>query len=112
LATKEPFLSTEQSDAAIGDPCSGRSAIMQSNHSIEPRDSAAPRARGPVAKLLSVVRGDKYMADAYEPAWSALMARRTGLVRKSDEGVSRSAVEPRPIGVAHAAPTASTQKER
>ena len=85
---------------------------MQGNHSIEPRDSAAPKARGPVAKLLSVVRGDKYMADAYEPGWSALMARRTGLVRKSDEGASRSAVEPGPIGVAHAAPTASTQNER
>jgi hypothetical protein len=112
LATKEPFLSTEQSDAAIGDPCSGRSAIMQSNHSIEPRDSAAPRARGPVARLLSVVRGDKYMADAYEPAWSALMARRAGAVRERDEGALRSAVEPGPIGVAHAVPTASTQKER
>jgi hypothetical protein len=39
-ATKEPLLSTEQPDAAIGDPCSGRSAIMQSNRSIEPRASA------------------------------------------------------------------------
>ena len=36
------------------------------------------RAIGPFARLLSVVRGDKYMADAYEPAWSALMERRAG----------------------------------
>jgi hypothetical protein len=66
---------------------------MQSSRSIEPPDSAGPgvipgdhahprdssdRASGPFAKLLGVVRGDKYMADAYEPAWSAAMERRTG----------------------------------
>lgn len=38
------------------------------------------RTRGPFAKLLSVVRGDKYMVDAYEPAWSALVMRRAGVV--------------------------------
>jgi hypothetical protein len=85
---------------------------MQSNHSIEPRDSAAPRPRGPVGRLLSVLRGDKHMADAYEPAWGALIARRSGPVRESDEGARRSAVEPRQIGAQHAAPAASTQKER
>jgi hypothetical protein len=40
------------------------------------------RRRDPVsivmAKVLSVIRGDKYMVDAYEPAWSALGARRVG----------------------------------
>jgi hypothetical protein len=85
---------------------------MQRNHSIEPRESAAPRARNPVARLLSIVRGDKYMADAYEPAWSALMARRAGAERESGEGPLRAPVEPRPIGAGHAAPAASTQKER
>jgi hypothetical protein len=38
------------------------------------------RRRDPVrivlAKVLSVIRGDKYMVDAYEPAWSARGARR------------------------------------
>jgi hypothetical protein len=29
-----------------------------------------------LAKVLSVIRGDKYMVDAYEPDWSALKARR------------------------------------
>jgi hypothetical protein len=53
-------------------------------HAPSPGD--APRtttsARGPLARLLSVVRGDKYMADAYEPAWSALMKRRAGASQK------------------------------
>jgi hypothetical protein len=72
---------------------------MQTNRSIEPPDSADPGvvpwpvdvretsrpavprgesngARGPLARLLSVLRGDKYMADAYEPEWSARIAAR------------------------------------
>jgi hypothetical protein len=40
------------------------------------------RAISPFARLLSAVRGDKYMADAYEPAWSALMERRAGAGQK------------------------------
>jgi hypothetical protein len=83
---------------------------MQSNHSIEPRDSPAPWARSPLARLLRVLRGDKYMADAYEPAWSALIARRAGAGRESDQGARGSAVEPRAIGAQHAAPATSTQE--
>jgi hypothetical protein len=82
---------------------------MQSNHSIEPRDSSAPRAGNPVARVLSAVHGDKYMADAYEPAWSALIARRAGAERESHERPLQPAAEPPPIG---ARPAASTQKER
>ena len=54
---------------------------MQTNRSIEPSDPAAAasgngkRAKRLFAKLLSVVRGDRYLADAYEPAWTALMKR-------------------------------------
>jgi hypothetical protein len=71
---------------------------VQSNRSLEPpdrtasRDPSVPvpgdspgtgsRARGPVARLLSAVRGDRYMADAYEPAWSALLQRRAGPAQK------------------------------
>jgi hypothetical protein len=51
-----------------------------------PSPSDAPRtrsrARGPLDRLLGVLRGDKYMADAYEPAWSALMEGRTGATQK------------------------------
>jgi hypothetical protein len=39
---------------------------MQKDRSSEPPD----------------VRGDKYMADAYERAWSALMERRAGAAQK------------------------------
>jgi hypothetical protein len=40
------------------------------------------RAISPFARLLSAVRGDKHMADAYEPAWSALIERRAGAGQK------------------------------
>lgn len=85
---------------------------MQSKHSPEPRDPATPKAKGPVVRLLGVLRGDKYMADAYEPAWSALIARRAGPVPESDEEARRSAVEPQPIAAQYAAPAASAQTER
>jgi hypothetical protein len=97
---------------------------MQTNSSIEPPDSGNPcaggnRESGPFARLLSVVRGDKYMVDAYEPAWSALMMeRRVGArVLPQDDGgepaaAARSAGEPRPIGAGHVAPAASRPKER
>jgi hypothetical protein len=85
---------------------------MQNDRSLEPPDRAAPgvnpsgsvdvhdgdpavhasgpmdppgtssRGWGPFARLLSVVRGDKYMADAYEPACSTLMETRAGGARK------------------------------
>jgi hypothetical protein len=75
------------------------------------------RAWRPFAKLLSVVRGDKYMTDAYEPAWSALMERRAASVVRRDDGGELAvdvqlAVEPKPISAGHAAPAASTQMER
>jgi hypothetical protein len=96
---------------------------MQTNSSIEPLDLGNPPGRGsretgPFARLLSVVRGDKYMVDAYEPAWSALVERRAGarVLRQDDDGelaaAVGSAVEPRPIGAGHVAPAASTPKER
>jgi hypothetical protein len=97
---------------------------MQTNRSIEPPDlgslaGGGDGARGPFARLLSAIRGDKYMADAYEPAWSALMERHPGaraLRADDDDGelaaAVPSAVEPRPIGAAHAAPAEATPKER
>jgi hypothetical protein len=96
---------------------------MQTNRSIEPADlgnlpGEGNRGRGPFARLLSVVRGDKYMADAYEPAWSAAMERRTRakVVRPDDGGALavdvQLAVESRPIGAGHAAPADARPKER
>jgi hypothetical protein len=96
---------------------------MQANHSIEPPDlgnlpGGGNRGRGPFARLLSVVRDDKYLADAYEPAWSALVERRAGarVLREGHDGgpaaAIRPLVEPRPIGAAHAAPVRPMQKER
>ena len=58
------------------------------------------------------------MADAYEPAWSVLMARRAGanVVRHEHGGelavAVASAVEPGRVGAGHAAPGASSPKER
>lgn len=47
---------------------------MQSNRSIEAvdstdRDDTSRSSRGLLGKLLSVIRGDKYMAGAYPPDW-------------------------------------------
>jgi hypothetical protein len=71
-----------------------------------------------LAKLLSVIRGDKYMADAYEPAWSALMARRAAatVVRPKNNGAvaagGQSAVASQPNTAERAAPPAAHTKER
>jgi hypothetical protein len=44
---------------------------MQANPSIESSPVPDARDRGVFTKLRSVLRGDKYMADAYEPIWDA-----------------------------------------
>jgi hypothetical protein len=96
---------------------------MQTNRSIEPPVVSAGKIpqvgrQGPFTRLLGVVRGDKYMADAYEPAWSAAMERRTRakVVRPDDGGALavdvQLAVESGPIGAGHAAPADARPKER
>lgn len=53
---------------------------MQTTPTIEPPDTpvrvsgtikpaSRPRRRSPASKLMSVLRGDKYMVNAYPPAW-------------------------------------------
>src|SRR5215210_1595074 len=79
-----------------GDPELGKVADMHSKPTIEPAGSPVsgliPQAasslarRNPassaLAKLLSVIHGDKYMVDAYPPAWhSAAGAARTAPAR-------------------------------
>jgi hypothetical protein len=86
------------------------------------KPASSPRRPNPasivLAKLLSVIRGDKYMADAYEPAWSALMARQAAatVVRPNNSGAvaagGQSAVASQPNTAERAAPPAAHTKER
>jgi hypothetical protein len=104
-------------DDAVDDGQAQKPMSGETPERADPRGTRN-RARGPFAKLLGVVRGDKYMADAYEPAWSAMMASRagTGVLRQDDDGELDAAVqraaEPRPIGAGAVAPAAPAQKER
>jgi hypothetical protein len=57
---------------------------MQTRPTIEPAGPSSPRGRrNPAsiahAKLLSAIRGVKYMADAYPPAWHGAAAVRAGV---------------------------------
>ena len=55
-------------------------------------------ARSLLAKLLSAIRGDKYMVDAYPPDWHGGAAARTGnhVIRPGDEGDAAAGVAPEP----------------
>jgi hypothetical protein len=103
-------------DDAVDDGQAQKPMSGETRERADPRGTRN-RARGPFAKVLGVVRGDKYMADAYEPAWSAMMARRArGGVARHDDGELDAAIqraaEPRPIGAGAVAPAAPAQKER
>jgi hypothetical protein len=104
-------------DDAVDDGQAQKPMSGETRERADPRGTRN-RATGRFAKLLGVVRGDKYMADAYEPAWSAMMASRagTGVARQDDDGeldaAVRRAAEPRPIGAGAVAPAAPAQKER
>jgi hypothetical protein len=85
----------------------GKVADMQTEPTSEPIGSRVPRvipepirprnpARRVLAKLSSALRGDKYMIDAYPPAW-----------RDAAPGHDAE-----PSAVAHAAPTVSGTKGR
>jgi hypothetical protein len=62
----------------------GDAAAHDAGDAPSPSDTTRTRSRahGPLDRLLSVLRGDKYMADAYEPARSALMEGRTRATQK------------------------------
>ena len=81
-----------------------RSAAPQTSATTEPTSS--PRRRNPasvlLAKILSAVRGDKYMTDAYPPA------RRP----PSAAGVKDKAIEARPDAGGQGAPARSQTKGR
>jgi hypothetical protein len=77
-----------------------------------PDPASSPGRRNPastaLAKLLSVIRGDKYLVDAYPPTWHD-----AGAVRDGDEVADeRSAVALEPYAAERAAPVASQTKER
>jgi hypothetical protein len=71
-----------------------------------------------LAKLRSAIRGDKYMIDAYPPAWHGDVTTRDGdrLGRPNHNGALRanvrSAVPPAPIEVERDALAKSRPKER
>jgi hypothetical protein len=44
------------------------------------------RARSPHARLLSVLRGDKYMVNAYPPAWRSPAGAAEAHLRDGDNG--------------------------
>jgi hypothetical protein len=70
-----------------------------------------------LAKLLSVIRGDKYLVGAYPPAWHSATALHDGddVVRQNHDGEAgavQSAVAPELSPAARDAPAASQTKER
>ncbi len=64
-------------------------------------------ARSLLAKLLSAIRGDKYMIDAYPPDWHGGAAARTEdhVIRPGDEGDAAAGVAPQPNGAQATPPT-------
>jgi hypothetical protein len=71
-----------------------------------------------IAKLLSAVRGDEYLADTYPPPGRRAAAARAGdkALRRSHDGEVavdvQSAAEPETDAAGHTAPAASQTKER
>src|SRR4051812_8287630 len=74
-----------QHDPAAGSEPPAR--LTTSGTTLPPSGRRNP-ARVLLAKLLSAIRGDKYMVDAYPPAWHGGAAARTGdrIPRPSDKG--------------------------
>jgi hypothetical protein len=72
-------------------------ATQAASRTTQPASSPGPRNPASIvlARLLSVIRGDKYMANAYEPAWSALMAGRAAatVVRPNNNGEAAARVQ-------------------
>jgi len=97
----------------------GHATVPTPGETLGPADppSTSNRGRSPFARLPRVVRGDKYMADAYEPALSALMATRAGatVVHDDDERAARvphSRVTPTVGGDARAVAQARLDMDR
>ena len=80
--------------------------------------ASSPGRRNPgsivLAKLLSAVRGDKYMVDAYPPAWHGGAAARTGddVSLPSHEGEVAAGVLAGVASEPDTTPVASRTKER
>ena len=72
-------------DDALAAPDRARAAATTSEPTRPPQTPGRrSRASAPLAKLLSVIRGDKYMVDAYPPAWRAPGAARAGATPPSE----------------------------
>ena len=98
----------------------GRTEWRAAGRASKPIPSPGHRnpVRAVLAKLLSVIRGDKYVADAYPPAWHGDATTRDGdgLVHSHREGALRASPEsparPGPGEVPRAAPAELERKER
>jgi hypothetical protein len=85
------------------DPAGGHERPPATSGTTMPASFAGRRnpARSLLARLLSAIRGDKYMVDAYPPDWRGRgAAARSGdhIVRPGDEGDEAAAVAPEPNG--------------
>jgi hypothetical protein len=91
------------------DPAGGHERPPATSGTTVPASSAVRRnpARSLLARLLSAIRGDRYMVDAYPPDWHGGAAARTAdhITRPGDEA---AAVAPEPNG----ALVASRTRER
>jgi hypothetical protein len=87
------------------DPAAGSERPTATSTTSGPTMSASPSgrrnpARSLRAKLLSAIRGDEYMVDAYPPDWHGGAAARTEdhITRPSDEGDAAVGVALEPNG--------------
>jgi hypothetical protein len=90
------------------EPAAGYERAPATSGTTMPASSRGRRnpARSLLAKLLSAIRGDKYMVDAYPPHWHSGAAARTGLhVTRPDEGDTAARGSPEPNGAPVTAPT-------
>jgi hypothetical protein len=101
---------------------------METDAKIEPAGSPvpganrvlSPRRRDPastaLAKLLSVIRGDKYLVDAYPPAWHAAACGGDSVASHDHDGDGTAGVQPNvaspPNAAKRADPAESETKER
>jgi hypothetical protein len=94
-------------------------ATSKASAPTEPASS--PGRRNPastvLAKLLSVIRGDKYLVGAYPPDWHSATALRdgddaVGQNHDGEAGAVQSAVAPESSPAGRGAPAASQTKER
>jgi hypothetical protein len=74
----------------------------------------SPARRSPLARLLAALRGDKYMVDAYPPAWHRAAAARAAddVPQPGHDGEVAAGVRAGVASEPHTAAVASRTKEQ